>query len=155
MKKILFIFIIINLSIFAQNKIQDESFNPSELNEPVIPFFDGTSIYEVITDINQNKYKYITETDSFKVVERKGWKVQIFSSEDYFFSDSIHTQALTVFKDEDVVKIFNSPYYKIRIGNCVSREEAEKLLEKAQKKGYRDSWIISTRVKVMEKVFSY
>jgi len=54
-----------------------------------------------------------------------------------------------------VVKEFNSPYYKIRVGNCTTREAAEELLKRAANLNYRDAWIIRTPVKTEEKLFLY
>ena len=157
-KKLLFFSILlIFTTLLAQKHVaeQDESFDPMKLNEPPPPFNDKTMIYEIVTDIDEKLSTPESVYDSLHFVEKMGWKVQIFSSSDFFEADTAYRLALESFEGYDVEKIFNSPYYKIRIGNCVSREEAEDLLYKATKLNFKDAWIIRTRVKVKEKVLSY
>jgi len=152
------IFIIFALTpAFAKGQIarQNESFDPMDLNEPPLPFMDGTMIYEIITDINKPTIMHDLGKDTLHVVEKMGWKVQVFSTSDFYEADTVYKQAKDSFEDEEVEKIFNSPYYKIRVGNCSTREEAENLLSKALELKYREAWIIRTRVKVKEKTFSY
>jgi hypothetical protein len=75
----------------------------------------------------------------------------VFSTSDYFLADSIYHEIRSQFGDSTVEKVFNLPYYKIRIGNCATREEAERLLVRAQELGYRDAWVIRTQVKLAVK----
>jgi len=133
----------------------DESFNPLDLYEPSLPILDGSMIYEIITDIQEPSAADRIDRDSARVVEKMGWKVQLYSSTDFYQADTLFLKAVDDFIDQEVVKEFNSPYYKIRVGNCTTREEAEKLLERAIELNYRDAWIIRTSVKTKEKLFLY
>ncbi|MCK4297177.1 MAG: SPOR domain-containing protein [Candidatus Marinimicrobia bacterium] len=159
MRNYFYIFLIIFVLIpaFAKEKTarQNESFDPMELNEPSLPFMDGTMIYEIITDINKPIIMHDFSKDTLHVVEKMGWKVQVFSTRDFYEADTVYKQVLNSFEDEEVEKVFNSPYYKIRVGNCETREEAENLLDKSLELNYYKAWIMRTRVKVKEKVFSY
>ncbi len=153
----LVLILIMNVVVLAQKDIpeQDESFDPMKLNEPPMLMTDKTLIHEIITDIDVNKSTEDAITDSFRVVEKMGWKVQIFSTSDFYLADTLFKQARRMFSDYEVEKIFNSPYYKIRVGNCKTREESENLLSKAIDLDFKDSWIIRTKVKVEEKVLKY
>lgn len=159
MRNYFYIFLIIFVLIpaFAKEKTakQNESFDPMDLNEPPLPFMDGTMIYEIITDINKPVIVHDFSKDTLHVVEKMGWKVQVFSTSDFYEADTVYKQVQDSFVDEEVEKIFNSPYYKIRMGNCVTREEAENLLSKTLELKYREAWIIRTMVRVKEKNFSY
>jgi DNA/RNA-binding domain of Phe-tRNA-synthetase-like protein len=90
-----------------------------------------------------------------RIVEKTGWKVQLFSTTDFYKADTVYFQAVDDFIDEEVVKVFNSPNYKIRVGNCTTRESAEELLRRALDLKYRDAWIIRTSVKVEERLILY
>lgn len=137
---------------------QDESFNPLDLYEPSLPILDGSMIYEIITDIKepsantQRERLDQRERDSTQTVEKMGWKVQIFSSTDFYQADTLFLKAVEDFIDQEVVKVFNSPYYKIRVGNCNTREAAEILMDRALDLKYREAWIIRTPVKTEEKL---
>jgi len=121
------IFIIFTLTpAFAREQIarQNESFDPMNLNEPPLPFMDRAMIYEIITDINKPIIMHDLKKDTLHVVEKIGWKVQVFSTSDFYEADTIYKQVQDSFEDEEVEKIFNSPYYKIRVGNCSTRGES-------------------------------
>ena len=159
MKKQLFWLLIICLlsPLFAQEPMaeQDESFDPLDLHEPSLPILDGSLIYEIITDIKEPSAGDRIGLDTLRVVEKMGWKVQLFSTTDFYLADTVYFQAIDDFIEQDVVKIFNSPYYKIRLGNCTTREEAEDLLNRALDLKYRDAWIIRTAVKTEERLIFY
>ena len=80
----LFPLFLLSSSVMAQEQIieQDESFDPMDLNEPPMPLTDKTMIYEIITDIDEKLTTPRSIVDSLHVVEKMGWKVQIFSSDD-------------------------------------------------------------------------
>jgi hypothetical protein len=40
---------------------------------------------------------------------------------------------------------YKTPYYWVRVGDCVTKEEAEALLEKVRNMGYQQSWVIEAR----------
>ena len=133
----------------------DESFDPLDLYEPSLPILDGSMIHEIITDIKEPSAVDRVDRDSARVVEKMGWKVQLYSSTDFYQADTLFFKAIDDFIDQAVVKEFNSPYYKIRVGNCTTREQAEELLDRAIDLRYRDAWIIRTPVKTEEKLFLY
>lgn len=135
----------------AQTVAQDESFDPSVLKEPPLPMLDNTLIYEIVTDLKTPVAKSETPVDSVGYVEKMGWKVQVFSTSDFFLADSIYRQVQQRFENIEVEKVFNLPYYKIRVGNCVTREEAERLLSRAVELNYPDSWVIKTQIKIVIK----
>lgn len=147
----------LNLPLGAQQKMaeQDESFDPTQLHEPSIPILDGSMIYDIITDIDVPAAERSIRRDTVRVTEKMGWKVQLYSTTDYYKADTVYQQAQDEFLGVDVVKVFNSPYYKIRVGNCTTRDEAELLLDQALDLKYRDAWIIRTTVKAQEQIINY
>lgn len=151
------IFLVLWLPLPAQEGAveQDESFDPLNLYEPSLPILDGSLIYEIITDIREPAPADREMRDSARVVEKMGWKVQLFSTVDFYEADSVYLKAVEDFIDQEVVKVFNSPYYKIRVGNCVNRRSAEELLKQALELQYRDAWIIRTAIKVEERLLFY
>ncbi len=152
---IIFLLILVTLvSSFAQEKLakQKETFDPMSLNDPSLPILDGSMIYEVITDLQKKTQADLV--DSICIVEKMGWKVQFFSTEDFYLADSIYSLAQSLF-DNEVQKVYNSPYYKLRVGNCETRSEAEELLQVVREEGFDSAWILSTRIKVKEKKYVY
>lgn len=77
-----------------------------------------------------------------------GFRVQLFATKDNQAATLEKQEAEFVFSPDGVgVYIeFDSPMYKLRIGDCRTREEAEELRELARQKGYPTSWIVKTKV---------
>lgn len=141
------------VSLLAQVEIapQDESFDPAVLKEPPLPMLDNTLIYEIVSDLKPPTVKAKVPADSIVYVEKMGWKVQLFSTSDYFLADSVYREVQRKFEITAVEKVFNLPYYKIRVGNCTTREEAERLLTRALELRYPDAWVVRTQVKIIVK----
>jgi hypothetical protein len=41
---------------------------------------------------------------------------------------------------------YDAPYYKVRVGNCLTRREGDLLQERAVRRGYRDAWVVRSLV---------
>ena len=77
-----------------------------------------------------------------------GFRVQLFATKDIESATVAKKEAEFVFTD-DSVKLyieFDSPYYKLRIGDFQNRDNAEAFREIAREKGYSSSWIVKTKV---------
>ncbi|MBX2930404.1 MAG: SPOR domain-containing protein [Chitinophagaceae bacterium] len=57
----------------------------------------------------------------------KGFRIQVISTRDRENAFSIKADLLTKFPEEKVYVMFQSPNFKVRIGNFITREDAEKL----------------------------
>ena len=137
-----------NAQVMAE---QNEDFDPMTLNEPPIAFMNRSDIYEIISDIHDFSYgAYATENVS--EIEMQGWKIQVFSTKSFYEADSIKNITQTYFPNEEVVTVFNSPYYKIRLGNCKNRNDAEELLQAVKRRQYGSPWIIPSRIRVRENI---
>jgi len=74
-----------------------------------------------------------------------GYRVQICATSDEERARAVKRKAMLKF-DERVYMVYDTPYYKVRIGDCMTRMEAEELKKKAVQKGFRDAWIVRTTV---------
>ncbi len=108
-----------------------------ELNEPF-----------VVHNIEQSlKIKRIQ--DSLKVSgvaensRRFIFQIQLVQTSDYASALTLESSAREVFQ-ESLELVFDSPYYKIRVGKFDTREEAEKFQIEARQKGYPAAWIVRT-----------
>lgn len=89
-----------------------------------------------------------TDTLLTKTPEREvawGWRVQICALTDEGQARNVYMSALLKF-DEHVYLTYDSPYYKVRIGDCLSRYEADELQRLASEKGFDDAWVVRTKV---------
>ena len=75
----------------------------------------------------------------------KGYRVQIYTTQTLYEADSILVRADSLFLGEAYLR-FDPPNYKIRVGNLISRSEAEKLQRYARTAGFPRSWVLRTNV---------
>ncbi len=76
---------------------------------------------------------------------RKVYRVQFFATqypdEASKVSESVKNQL-----SENTYIDYKAPYYWVRVGDCVSKEEAELLLEKMRNLGYQESWVVEAKI---------
>ena len=74
-----------------------------------------------------------------------GFRVQVFATGDEETAEAVREAGerkigVPVFTE------FVDGLYKVRAGNCLTREAAEAVLERCKDAGYGDAWIVETRV---------
>jgi len=127
----------------------DESFDPLSLNDEDIKFPEEKAVEPGERAAEQPGK--ITEAEEQASVENRlvdGYRVQLFATKDIESATIAKKEAEFAFSEDSVnVYIeFDSPYYKLRIGDCKTREEAERLREIARNKGYPSAWIVRSKV---------
>ena len=80
---------------------------------------------------------------SFK--EMDGFRVQVFATRFSRSADSVKA-VLEEKGNEDVYIAFDAPVYKVRVGNFISRNEAEKMRISLVELGYDTAWIVRSKV---------
>ncbi len=93
-------------------------------------------------------------TDQQKSDDVPGFRVQICAVADEERARQIQREAILKFVNEEVYLIYDSPYYKVRVGNCLTRYEADKLQQLAIEKGFDDAWVVRTKIKQKSKGIS-
>lgn len=74
-----------------------------------------------------------------------GFRVQVLASKSMTKADSLSLKLNSVLDDSAYV-VYETPNYKVRIGDYIVREDAEKMRQKLQNMGYRTAWVIRTRI---------
>jgi hypothetical protein len=125
--------------------IINENFDPALLGDDEIDF-KKTISPESKSD---NFDDLLFETPESKPLpeEMDGFRVQICAVSDEQKAKQAQRDAIIQFMDNEVYLEYHAPYYKIRIGNCISRFEAEQLQKLAMQKGFADAWVVKTKVK--------
>jgi hypothetical protein len=76
-----------------------------------------------------------------------GYRVQVFASGSGESAQSIR-EAVQIRLGTSAYIVQLDGIYKVRIGDCRNRSEAETLLLRCREAGYQDAWIVSSRVNV-------
>ncbi len=74
-----------------------------------------------------------------------GFRVQLYSTRDYYEAINRREEALQRFQDS-IHLDFDAPYYKIRLGDYADRDAAETARLLARTLGYADAWIVRTPI---------
>ena len=128
----------------------DESFDPLTLNdEPWVikkKFRRATQNSNVVPDSTGINL----ENDKTKELLVFGFRVQLYSTTDYFIAMALRDEAGGKL-NENIYVDYEPPYYKVRAGNFTEQEKAEDLKNLAKSLGYSEAWIIRTNVLIKEK----
>ena len=116
----------------------DESFEPRAVLDYDIAIEDLAS-----TSDPQDEYVFSQPTleDSVGI----GYRVQLVQTADPEEAKNVQRDAIFRF-EEEVYRIFNAPFYKVRIGDLINWNDAEKLQKLAIQKGFKEAWIIQTQI---------
>ena len=74
-----------------------------------------------------------------------GFRVQVLASNSMTKADSLSI-ILNSTVEDSVYVVYETPNYKVRIGDYVVREDADKMRQNLHKMGYRSAWVIRTRI---------
>ena len=125
----------------------DESFDPLSLEDD-----------DILIDIESNSmadsgFTSEISRDAFAIKEVNGFRVQILATNKIETASLVEQEAADRFEldGHKTYLLFEAPLYKIRVGDCETRQEAESLRELAKKYGYREAFPVKTKIIVSEK----
>ena len=124
----------------------DESFDPLSLND------DDIIIAANIKKVPEEN-KPSEKSDEHRVQkETSGFRVQILATKNIETASLFEQEASERFEQlgHRTYLVFEAPLYKIRLGDCKDRSEAETLRDTAVEYGYRESFIVKCKVQVEE-----
>jgi hypothetical protein len=125
----------------------DESFDPLTLDDDDI-IIAGDEYTQVIDNPGSNPDSAIIPT----MRELTGFRVQILATKNIETASLFEQEASERFNnlDHKTYLIFEAPLYKIRVGDCKKRTQAEELRDMALQYGYRESFIVKSKIQVQE-----
>jgi hypothetical protein len=81
--------------------------------------------------------------------EINGYRIQIFRTEDLNEAKRRESIYIDTFGEDNVILIFEKPFYRIRVGRFRNKEEAEEFYNSLSQRGIQDAIIVPDRVKVL------
>ena len=123
--------------IFAQKPNET---NPKKLkdilpNWPIIVnnTLDDSTSFDIV--LKKDSTKYISE----------GYRVQILATRYFDYADSLAISISSKIIDSVYVE-FETPNYKVRVGDFIDRDSAVLLQKKLLNMGYKSAWILRTKI---------
>jgi len=124
--------------------IVNEFFDPLILDEEELKIKKTISIESKSEQMDESLTQPSQENQQSQIVP--GFRVQICAVSDEERARQVQRDAILKFINEEVYLIYDSPYYKVRVGNCLTRYEADKLQQFAVEKGFDDAWVVRTKI---------
>lgn len=129
---------------------QDESFDPFTLPDDADIVIPRTRVEEKVKPMIEEKKPEAGVVDTLALLKKtiSGYRVQIFATNDRNQAYLLKDEATMIFKKDsiNVYLEFSDPYYKIRIGDCKTREDAERVRQLAKMRGYSNAFIVKSPV---------
>jgi len=126
---------------------QDESFDPFSLREDDLMKLPDSRLK---SSAGQGESGGSRSSAGGALREAAGFRVQLIATESETLARQIEQDALMDFQ-ESVYLTFDPPNYKVRVGDCISRADANVLLGKAVNSGFGNAWVVQCRVKVADR----
>ncbi len=97
-----------------------------------------------------SQFGLLDSLKNIRITTQEGYRLQIFES------SSVEETNRTIRKFERSLKdsvymVFEAPLYKLRLGNFATKIEAEKQKKNLNKKGYKNIWIVRSRIEQSSK----
>lgn len=120
----------------------NESFDPLSLNDDDLVIEARNAGKKEVKDAAKNNATILP------VKEMDGYRVQIVATKNIETASLIEQEATDQFleKQQKIYLIFEAPLYKVRIGDFTDRDEAEQVQSLARSIGYREAFIVKTKV---------
>jgi len=75
-----------------------------------------------------------------------GFRVQVLSTTEIDTANAVRAELSNLPESIGIYVIYDSPYYKVRVGDFLSRPDANPLMKSLIGRGYSDAWIVADRV---------
>ena len=116
-----------------------EDFDPTALDDYDIEVEESQVGYSGMDDPTLNTVEMLKDSIG------TGYRVQLMQTTEPEEAKNTERDAILRF-DEGVYRIFDPPFYKVRVGDFADWYDAEKIQKLAIQKGYREAWVVRTKV---------
>ncbi|HAE87219.1 TPA: hypothetical protein DCG86_04260 [Candidatus Marinimicrobia bacterium] len=144
MGRMIVILLVLFKVVTAQVK-QDEWIDPETLKDDLV------FSYQIVQASDSTIMDNIRDTTGLNIEDsimvRRGYRVQIVSTQDVDQAEIVADRAMEFF-NQPVYIVFESPYYKVRVGDFLSDLDALDVERKARQNGYPGAWIVPSDVNV-------
>ena len=92
-----------------------------------------------------SQFGLLDSLKNIRITTQEGYRLQIFESSSVEETNRTLRKFERSLKDS-VYMVFEAPLYKLRLGNFVTKKEAEEQKATLNKKGYKNIWIVRSRI---------
>ena len=92
-----------------------------------------------------------TAPSPYRIPKRIGYRVQIFSASGRGAAENAVKKARAALEREDIYIAFGPPYFKVHVGDFETKDEADKFVQTARKRGYDTPFPVRTEIRAKSK----
>ncbi len=126
----------------------DESFDPLTLNDDDITISDDEKQINdaQVEDVNDST-KQRTE-NVMEMQKRSGFRVQVAATSSMEKATLVQQEISANFKEKNLKAylIFETPLYKVRVGDALDRDEANTIRDFMRENGYKDAFVVPSQI---------
>lgn len=115
-------------------------FNPADYNPSV------ATIQQLTKSDTSGRGGDSRASESMPLETTLGFRIQVLSTTEIDSANAVKNELSDLPESAGVYVIYDSPYYKVRVGDYLSRPDANPLLRTLIDRGYKDAWIVADRV---------
>ena len=116
----------------------EKTFNPSD--------YDSNPSSEKSEKKEPQKPEETTPSTPTETELVTGFRVQVSFTDNIEQANKIKDDLSSLLANQPVYVVFESPYYKVRVGDFLSRPDANITLKTLIDRGYKDAWIVPDKV---------
>ncbi|MDZ7797163.1 MAG: SPOR domain-containing protein [Candidatus Marinimicrobia bacterium] len=137
------VLLVFTMCLSAQS-VQQEFFDPEEIRKPYnlkqlkTILFSDEKVFE--EDPGRREQQYI---------ETSGYRIQLISTKNLQEALEVKERADSLFRLPVYVD-FESPNYKVRLGNYKDHDEAQQSQKRMQKSGFSHAWIVPSKIIIVQ-----
>lgn len=126
----------------------EREFDPLSLDEEN-PIVTESALQEEEIPAERETFHPPTSEEEGGRTRRLGYRIQIYASTAMDLAQQAAREAQGRMNEKVYVE-FDAPYYKVRLGDCATSEEAQLLREQAIRVGYENAWVVRTAISADE-----
>lgn len=116
----------------------EKSFTPS--------YYDNSVHLFMKTDTAKVYGSSLDQMTSAPPETLQGYRIQLLSTNDFDVALSLRNQLNTEYPQLWVYTVYETPSYKIRVGDYINRTDAQAMLDTLQSNGFSSAWIVPDMV---------
>lgn len=142
----LVLIVFVTVSVLFAEVPQNEFLDPLRLG---LPETIRHSVFSTEDEILISRKK--SEIDSFQLdidseqMVRHGFRIQLVATPDLAQAEEVERRAADIFGNE-VYLVFESPNYKVRVGNFLTTRDADEFIRKARLNGFPRAWTVPSDI---------
>jgi hypothetical protein len=118
----------------------EQQFNPADYNPSLAAI---QKLVEADTSERIDEYRIVEPTPPQTI---PGFRIQVLSTTEIDSADAVRDELSNLPESVGIYMVYDSPYYKVRVGDFPSRPAANPLLKIVMNRGFADAWIVADRV---------